>query len=93
MDAKGKPDAVFEKLRTYCDKKLVLKELGNLRPQVDWNEKKRQGEFNEKGVKGMISVTGQVHAKITLKLEIPFLMTPFKGLISSSIQKHLERFS
>ena len=89
----GKSSAVFKKLRTYCDKKLILKSLGNLKPKVDWSPKKKMGSFHEKGVEGKIQVAGNEPSVISISMEIPFFLLPFKNVIRESIQNHLDNFS
>jgi len=93
QEIKGKPDNVFGKVRRYCDKKLILKELGNLKPEVEWEEKKRSGTFSEKGVKGTIEVTCASPCKVTITMDVPFYLAPFKGVLKESIEKHLANFS
>ena len=91
--AKGSSATVFKKLRTYCDKKLILKEVGNLKPRVKWEKGKQVGHFKEKGVAGVIKVSTHSPCKITVTMEIPFLMIPFKGILKNSIQSHLDKFA
>ena len=90
---KSKGDAAFKKLKKYCDTKLILKELGNLKPEVEWDDEEQKGWFDEKGVKGEISVNTATPCTITITLEIPFLMLPFKRIIETSVQNHLGKFA
>ena len=87
----GKPAAIFDKVRKYCDTKLILKEVGDLKPEVEWEKKKRLGNFNEKGVKGTITVTSDP-CTITITMDIPIYLAPFKSVLKKSIQKHLANF-
>lgn len=87
--AKGRPDAVYKKLKQYCKNKLVLKELGNFQARLAWKDKKRSGSFDEKGVTGTIAVSSRSPCQITITVELPFLLTPFKKIVKNSIRKHL----
>ena len=93
QEVKGSPAKVFGKIRSYCDKKLILREVGNLKPKVEWKEKKRMGTFKEKGVKGTIRMTSKSPCKVTITMEIPFYLSPIKGILAESIQKHLAKFT
>jgi len=93
QEVSGTSAEVFKKLKAYCDKKLILKELGNVKPTLEWDEKKRVGRFQEKGVEGMISIRKGEPCTVVVKMEIPFFMIPFKGILAGSIQSHLAKFS
>ncbi len=93
QETKGEPDKIFKKVRNYCDKELVLKEVGNLKPEVKWDAQNWTGTFHEKGVRGTISVSGKSETTITIEMEIPFFLLPFKRVLTESVQKHLEKFA
>jgi len=88
---KYKPQDAFDLLVKYCGERLILKALGNAPPEVKWNTKHRKGSFQVMGVEGVLSVDSGTSATITVLVELPFLMTPLKGVIEKSIRDHLEK--
>jgi hypothetical protein len=86
-------DKMYGKLKKYCNSKLVLKELGNLRPKVEWDDENRMGCFKEMGVTGRISISESSPCEISVTMEIPFLMLPLKKVLETSVQNHLGKVS
>jgi len=87
------PQQAFERLREYCDTRLILTEIGGLKPTIHWTPNERFGRLEEKGVEGTISVSSHSPCSITVTLDIPFFLVPFKGILAESIRNHLARFA
>ena len=77
-------DILYGKAKTIVGEKMKEK-LEPFNPKIEWNDSKKQGDFNVKGVLGTINVKGDLLTVIIDK--IPMMLKPFKGKIIESIEK------
>jgi hypothetical protein len=86
-------EEAFKKLRAYCDRKLVVKEAGNFKPNIKGDAGSRSGYFDERGFRGEVSATSNPQCHISVVLDLPLLMLPFKKSVTDSIQNHLAQIA
>ncbi len=91
QDTSDHPDVVFLKLQKYCDEKLVIKEVGGIKPNIVWTCEKRTGQFLEKGIRGTITVHDSSPCRISVEMDLPLLLSPIKYLFKKAIQEHLAK--
>lgn len=85
----GKKSAVFEAVKTYLEGRDTLKKLG---ADVDWNSKTCEAEIEGGNFKGSIQVMEQKGSCVVeIVVDLPLLLTPFKGKVEEELKKHLSR--
>ncbi len=75
-------NTLYQRAKKELETKLNEK-LASFNPKFDWNESAKKGNFDIKGVKGIVLITGST---LTIELDIPFLLKMFKGRIVEQIE-------
>ena len=86
----GEQKAVFKAVKTYLDGRDTLKKLG---AEILWDEKKCTGEIESSSFSGAITVAAGKGKKtdVAINIDLPLLMTPFRGKVEEELKKHLGR--
>lgn len=85
----GEKKKVFSAVKTYLEGKETLSKLG---ATIDWNEKSCSAEIESSSFTGSISVTEKSGTSLVeIAIDLPLLMTPFKGKVEEELKKHLGR--
>lgn len=79
-------NTLYTKAKSELERQMEQK-LSSLNPSFSWNDGKKNGTFNIKGVKGSIKVSGST---LSIELTIPFLLKAFKGKILDNLNKSLD---
>lgn len=85
------PNETFSKIKTYLETTDDLKKID---PNIicSFEDSKRKGLAKGKQFKADISVIeGASDCLVSVEIEIPLLLSPFKGQIQESLQKKLKK--
>lgn len=88
-EIKGKRKEVYEAVKIYLDGKETLDKLG---AKMVWNDKACEGTIEAGNFSGSLEVcekSGQTN--ITIAIDLPLLLSPFKGKVADELKKHLSR--
>ena len=85
----GEKKKVFTAVKTYLEGRDTLKKLG---ATLDWNDKSCSAEIEASNFSGNISVTERSgKSLVEIAIDLPLLLTPFKGKVEEELKKHLGR--
>ena len=85
----GKKKAVFIAVKAYLEGRDTLKKLG---ADVDWNEKTCTAAIEADSFSGTIIVQEEKGSSyVEINIDLPLLLTPFKGKVEEELKKHLGR--
>lgn len=88
-DIPGEKKKVFHAIKTYLEGKDTLSKLG---ATIEWNEKAMNGEIEASNFSGTIEVSEKSKVStIEIVVDLPLLLTPFKGKVTEELKKHLSR--
>jgi len=85
----GEKKKVFTAVKKYLEGKDTLGKLG---AEIEWDEKACTAAIEASNFKGAINVaekSGKSTVEITI--DLPLLLTPFKGKVEEELKKHLGR--
>ncbi len=85
------PDEAFKKIQNFLE---TEKDLRKMAPdlQCTFVPEKMTGEAKGKQFKAHLKVEPQASgAKVSIVVDLPFLLTPLKGTIEGSLKKKLDR--
>ncbi len=80
---------LYKKAKAELEKKLNEK-LSQFNPTFKWDEEDKSGTFDIKGVKGNVLISGST---LTVEMDIPFLLKPFKGKIMEHLESSMENIA
>ena len=89
--AKNVEDA-FKKIKEFFQSDETLKKLD---PKITFNfqEDQKKGQANGSQFKAHFAVTpDSAGSAIEVTVELPFLLTPFKGKVEETIQRKLQKY-
>jgi hypothetical protein len=85
----GEKKKVYSAVKTYLEGRDTLKKLG---ATMDWNDKACAAEIEASNFSGNISVTEKSgKSLVEIAIDLPLLLTPFKGKVEEELKKHLGR--
>ncbi len=85
----GKRSEVFAAVKAYLEERAPLKKIG---ADVDWDPKSCAAVIEGSNFKGSITVEEQKgKALVEISIDLPLLLTPFKGKVEEELEKHLSR--
>ena len=85
----GDRKKVYSAVKTYLEGRDTLKKLG---ASMDWNDKSCSAEIEASNFSGSISVTEKTGSTLVeISIDLPFLLTPFRGKVEEELKKHLSR--
>ncbi|MCO5144506.1 MAG: polyhydroxyalkanoic acid system family protein [Oligoflexia bacterium] len=87
----GDKKKVFQAVKTYLTGRDTLKKLG---ANIDWDTKSCTGEIEGSNFSGNICVNEKSgKSLVEIEIDLPLLLSPFKGKVKEELEKHLERVS
>lgn len=85
------PDSAFDTIKNLLSGDGELKKF-DTKAQVDFNESGKVASIKGAQFKADMKVSGQGNGStVAVTVDIPFMLTPFKGKIQESIQKMLKK--
>ena len=85
----GDKKKVFKAVKAYLEGRDTLKKLG---ATLDWDEKACSADIEASNFSGLLSVTeASGKSQVEISIDLPFLLTPFKGKVEEELKKHLGR--
>ena len=89
QEVKGSADKVYAAVKEYMDGRDTLKKLG---AEIKWQDNEKSATISGGQFAGAISVAGDAKkALVTISIDLPFLLSPFKGKVKEELEKHLSR--
>ena len=89
QEISGEKKKVFSAVKTYLSGRDTLAKLG---ATIDWNEKTCTGEIEASNFSGSLAVTEKGGTSLVeISIDLPLLLTPFKGKVEEELKKHLGR--
>lgn len=90
-EIQGEKKKVFAAVKKYLDGRDTLSKLG---AEIDWNEKACTGDIEASNFKGSLAVTEKSGTSLVeISIDLPLLLTPFRGKVEEELKKHLGRVS
>jgi hypothetical protein len=87
----GKKNEVFAAVKTYMEGRDTLKKLG---ADIDWDAKACTASIEGSNFNGAITVEEQKgKSLVEISIDLPLLLTPFKGKVEAELEKHLGRIT
>lgn len=88
-DVKGKKQAVYEAVKKYLEGRETLDKLG---ATMNWKDKSCTAELEASNFSGELTVTEKgANSTVAIEIDLPLLLTPFKGKVEEELKKHLGR--
>jgi len=85
----GKKEKVFLAVKKYLEGRETLSKLG---ATIDWNEKACIGEIEASNFSGQLNVVEKSgRSTVEISIDLPLLLTPFRGKVEEELKKHLGR--
>jgi hypothetical protein len=85
-------DAAFEKIKTFFETDADLKKIDDS-IKVEFKPGSQNGKVTGKQFKADIIVKdGGKGSLVSVIVDLPFLLTPFKGKVQETIQKKLNKY-
>lgn len=89
QEVKGSPDKVYAAVKEYMQGRDTLKKLG---AEIEWKDKAKSAVISGGSFAGAISVAGDAKKSlVSITIDLPLLMSPFKGKVKEELEKHLSR--
>jgi hypothetical protein len=89
QEIQGEKKKVFAAVRKYLEGRETLSKLG---ATIDWDEKKCEGAIEASNFGGNLQVTEKGGTSLVeIAIDLPLLLTPFKGKVEEELKKHLSR--
>ncbi len=88
-EIEGKKKDVYKAVKTYLNGRDTLKKLG---ADIDWDDAGHSGAIEASNFKGEIVVVEKSGSStVTITIDLPLLLTPFKSKVEEELKKHLGR--
>lgn len=85
----GEKKKVYTAVKAYLEGRDTLKKLG---ATMDWDDKGCAAEIEASNFNGKIAVTEKSgKSLVEISIDLPLLLTPFKGKVQEELEKHLGR--
>lgn len=85
----GAPTAVYSAVKKYMNGRDTLQKLG---AEVKWQDKKNGALIEADNFNGEISVVEDgKNSRVTISIDLPLLLSPFKNKVKDELAKHLSR--
>jgi hypothetical protein len=85
----GEKKKVFKAVKEYLEGRETLKKLG---ATMNWDDKACSADIEASNFEGTLSVTEKSgKATVEICIDLPFLLTPFRGKVEEELKKHLGR--
>jgi hypothetical protein len=85
----GEKKKVYTAVKAYLQGRETLSKLG---ATMDWNDKGCCAEIEASNFSGNISVTEKSgKSLVEIAIDLPLLLTPFRGKVEEELKKHLSR--
>jgi hypothetical protein len=85
----GEKKKVFTAVKAYLEGRDTLKKLG---ASLDWNDKGCSAAIEASNFSGNLAVTEKSgKSLVEISIDLPLLLTPFKGKVEEELKKHLGR--
>lgn len=86
---KGSEAKVYAAVKEYLDGRDTLKKLG---AKIVWKDKNHSGAIESDQFSGAIDVNEtDGESLVSIVIDLPFLLSPFKGKVKEELTKHLQR--
>lgn len=86
---KGERKKVFKAVREYLEGRDTLNKIG---AKIRWEEKSCSGVIEGGAFSGALTVTADgKDSLVAIEIELPLLMSAFKGKVKEELAKHLSR--
>ena len=85
----GEKKKVFAAVKAYLEGRGTLKKLG---ATLDWDVKTCSAEIDASNFSGNLIVTEKSgKSTVEILIDLPLLLTPFRGKVEEELKKHLSR--
>lgn len=85
-------EEAFDKIKTFMTEDEDLRRFDS-KMQCQFNEEAKNGLIKGSQFRADISVLGQgTGSKIQIVVDLPMLLTPFKGKVQETLQKKLSKY-
>lgn len=85
----GEKDKVFSAVKKYMEERDTLSKLG---ATIEWDEKKHEATIEASNFSGSIQIFSKAgKSSVEILIDLPLLLTPFKGKVEEELKKHLSR--
>jgi hypothetical protein len=85
----GKKSDVYHAVKSYLTGRDTLKKIG---AEMQWDDKSCGGQIEADSFSGEIAVEEKGKtAHVTITIDLPLLLSPFKGKVEEELKKHLGR--
>lgn len=85
----GEKKKVFSAVKKYLEGRDTLSKLG---ATIDWDEKTCTGDIEASNFSGKLTVAEKSgKSTVEISVDLPLLLTPFKGKVEEELKKHLDR--
>lgn len=89
QEISGKKQDVFKAVKAYLEEKAPLQKIG---AEIEWDDKKCCGLIEASNFKGELAIDEKSGKTIVaISIDLPLLLTPFKGKVEEELKKHLGR--
>lgn len=88
-EIEGEKKKVYAAVKKYLQGRDTLKKLG---ADIDWDDKGCAGAIEASNFKGSVAVNETSgKSMVEIVIDLPLLLTPFKGKVEEELKKHLGR--
>ncbi len=88
-EIKGKKQAVYAAVKEYLEGRETLDKLG---AKMVWNDKACEAKIEAGNFSGGLEVDEKGGTtNVTISIDLPLLLSPFKGKVQEELKKHLSR--
>lgn len=85
----GDKKKVYAAVKTYLKGRDTLSKLG---AEIEWDDKSHSAEISGGSFEGNLAVSEKAgKSEVEITVQLPLLMTPFKGKVEEELKKHLGR--
>lgn len=89
QSVKGSGEDVYKAVKKYLTERGTLEKLGG---EIVWEDDSRTGSIESDKFSGEIEVNEDgAESLVTISIDLPFLLAPFKGKVKEELSKHLSR--
>lgn len=85
----GSGEDVYKAVKKYMTERGTLEKLGG---EIIWEDSSLTGSIESDKFSGEIEVSeNSGESLVTITIDLPFLLAPFKGKVKEELTKHLSR--
>ena len=85
----GEKKKVYAAVKKYLEGRDTMKKLG---ASIDWDDKAQKAVIEGSSFSGAIDISEKSgKALVQIVIDLPLLLTPFKGKVEEELTKHLGR--